>query len=175
MANVQINGLVNDGGVTKLKTPNEINDSLVARASIVPVNSGVLNLGSSLLQFNDGHFSSGFYKSGVYQGFATIANATGTVDHNLNDGHAFIHENITSNFTVNVTNATFPEGQYVVIELYLVQGATPRTVENLLIGGVPQTIEWVGGMLPMVNANVLNTVSFQIFNTGKGNYIVAGR
>jgi hypothetical protein len=110
----------------------------------------------------------------VSETFTTLNAATGTVVHNCSLGHIFNHTNLSTNFTVNITNLALDAGSATTVTLILNQGSTARIPNALQIAGVVQNINWQGGSVPTGNANKKDIVSFSILNNG-GVYAVFGQ
>jgi hypothetical protein len=60
MANVKITGFVNEGGVTKNKTPNKTTDSLISECSILPATDTGMDLGTDTLKWNELYAVTGY-------------------------------------------------------------------------------------------------------------------
>ena len=103
--------------------------------------------------------------------FQAKTGATGVVAHNFSLGSTFYHTNMSSNFTVNVTNLPTTTLRVTVIVLMLVQGATPYYASAFQIGGAAQTIKWLNALTPVVYPNRTEMQIFTIFNNG-GTYTV---
>ena len=112
---------------------------------------------------------------GVIERTSNITGATGTVEHNCNNGHTFYHTSIVSNFTVNLTNLNLnTQGYATSVVLVLAQGGTGFIPSALEIGGSAQTIQWQGGSPPSGGSNTFDIVSFSIMNNA-GVYLVLGQ
>lgn len=61
MANVKITGFVNEGGVTKNKTPNKTTDSLISECSVLPATNNGMDLGSDTLRWSAMHIGNAFF------------------------------------------------------------------------------------------------------------------
>lgn len=101
----------------------------------------------------------------VASGFDTITvldSSTGTVIHDFTLGQVFFHTNILSNFTTNIINLNLENNFATNIHIILDQNSIGRITSALQINGVAQTINWVGGILPVPNENLLEIISFSI-------------
>lgn len=84
----------------------------------------------------------------VHETLVLKSSATGTVDHDLDDGCLFFHSDILDDFTCNVTHVpTAPSGRAYVVTLILQQGAsTAHSATALTVnGGDPVTLLWPSG------------------------------
>lgn len=67
-----------------------------------------------------------------------------------------------SNFTVNLTNTPIDDNETVNLNLVVTQGATGRIPNAFQIGGVGQTLRWVGGVTPTATNSKIDIFSFTI-------------
>ena len=114
------------------------------------------------------------FQRGVEERFGSLSGQSGTVTHNLNDGHVFYHTTPAGDFTANFTNFNLDDGYTTTITIIVNQGVTARIVSAVQIGGSAQTINWQGGSAPSGTANGLDAFSFTILRNGSS-YIVLGQ
>jgi hypothetical protein len=94
-------------------------------------------------------------------------NATGTVNHDLNEGSIWSHTNISSNFTANFINVPTKNDRTISVVLILTQGQIPFICNNLQINNSSQTIRWQNNILPSGSANpARDVISFTLIRTG---------
>jgi hypothetical protein len=96
----------------------------------------------------------------------TLTSATGIVTHNFSTGSIWYHSSISANFTANFTNVPTTNNRSIVCTLILVQGATARIPSAVQIGGVAQTIKWLGGSAPAGTPTGVDIVSFTLIRSG---------
>lgn len=111
----------------------------------------------------------------VSETFTEKTGATGVVVHDCSAGHIFTHSAMSANFTANLTNLNLDEDYATTVTLVLNQGSNARIPNALQIGGVGQTINWQGGVVPSGYANKKDVVSFSILRTGAAIYTVFGQ
>ena len=116
-----------------------------------------------------------FIHSGIMHRHTSKTGATGTVDHDLDDGHVFMHSSMAADFTANLTNSHIGINTQTTVTFILTQGDPARMVTGLQIGGATQTIRWAGNSTPSGTANGYDLVLFRIFQTTSGNYTVLGQ
>ena len=116
-----------------------------------------------------------FIHSGIMHRHTSKTGATGTVDHDLDDGHVFMHSSMAADFTANLTNSHIGINTQTTVTFILTQGDPARMVTGLEIGGVNQTIRWAGNSTPSGTANGFDLVLFRIFQKTTGNYTVLGQ
>ena len=126
------------------------------------------NTGSGIFSF-----TGDIKANGVVESFATLTGATGTVVHDCNNGHIFLHTTPAANFTANFTNLDLLQEKATTLEIMIVQGNTAYMPTAVQIGGVAQTIIYKGNNAPTGTDNGHNRVFFHIFNDG-GTYRVYG-
>ena len=114
------------------------------------------------------------FQRGVEERFGSLSGQSGTVTHNLNDGHVFYHTTPAGDFTANFTNFNLDDGYTTSITIIVNQGVTARVVSAVQIEGSAQTIEWQGGSAPTGTANGIDAFSFTILRNGSS-YIVLGQ
>lgn len=114
------------------------------------------------------------FQRGVEERFGSLSGQSGTVTHNLNDGHVFYHTTPAGDFTANFTNFNLDDGYTTSITIIVNQGVTARVVSAVQIEGSAQTINWQGGSAPTGTANGLDAFSFTILRNGSS-YIVLGQ
>ena len=131
--------------------------------------STAVNSSSEVTFTRDVHF-----QRGVEERFGSLSGQSGTVTHNLNDGHVFYHTTPAGDFTANFTNFNLDDGYTTSITIIVNQGVTARVVSAVQIEGSAQTIEWQGGSAPTGTANGLDAFSFTILRNGSS-YIVLGQ
>ena len=116
-----------------------------------------------------------FIDSGIMESHTSKTGATGTVDHDMDDGHIFMHSSMAGDFTANLTNSHIGINTATTVLFILTQGNTGRMVTGLEIGGVSQTIRWQNNNVPTGTDNGFDAVSFSIFQKTSGNYTVLGQ
>lgn len=131
--------------------------------------STAVNSSSEVTFTRDVHF-----QRGVEERFGSLSGQSGTVTHNLNDGHVFYHTTPAGDFTANFTNFNLDDGYTTSITIIVNQGVTARIVSAVQISGSAQTINWQGGSAPTGTANGLDAFSFTILRNGSS-YIVLGQ
>jgi len=109
----------------------------------------------------------------VTEKFQTKTSSTGTVTHDYSQGTLFYHTGISGNFTANFTNVPTTNDRSIVISLILDQGSTAYVPNAVQIGGVSQTINWVGGSTPTPIANKKELYSFILMRVS-GSWLVLG-
>lgn len=111
----------------------------------------------------------------VFETTSALSAATGVVTHNCDNGHIFVHSSISANFTANFTNTTIASNTATAFTLVLNQGATPYVANAVQIGGVAQTVNWLGSSTaPGGNANKKDIISFSVVNNN-GTWITLGQ
>jgi hypothetical protein len=100
--------------------------------------------------------------------------ATGTVTHDCSVGQYFYHTGISGNFTPNFTNLGLTSGYITEVKLFLLQGATARSITSMQIAGSAKTINWYNAINPTFTSNALDIVTFTILLTGT-TYTVFGK
>ena len=131
--------------------------------------STAVNSSSEVTFTRDVHF-----QRGVEERFGSLSGQSGTVTHNLNDGHVFYHTTPAGDFTANFTNFNLDDGYTTSITIIVNQGVTARVVSAVQIEGSAQTINWQGGSAPTGTANGLDAFSFTILRNSSS-YIVLGQ
>ena len=97
---------------------------------------------------------------------------SGAVDYDCST-HSIHHlSSLTGDIQANLTNLSLAEGHATTITFVVDQGATSRIVDALSIGGVSQTVQWVGGSVPFGTNNGTDVQSFSIIRTGASSYTV---
>lgn len=95
----------------------------------------------------------------------TKTGATGTVIHDFSTGAIWYHSSIAANFTANFTNIPVTDKRIIVCTLILNQSAAAYIPSGLEIDGAAQTINWLGGSVPVGSANKKDIVSFTIIRS----------
>lgn len=131
--------------------------------------STAVNSSSEVTFTRDVHF-----QRGVEERFGSLSGQSGTVTHNLNDGHVFYHTTPAGDFTANFTNFNLDDGYTTSITIIVNQGVTARIVSAVQISGSAQTINWQGGSAPTGTANGIDAFSFTILRNSSS-YIVLGQ
>jgi len=114
------------------------------------------------------------FDRGVEEAFGSLSGQSGTVTHNLNDGHVFYHTTPAGDFTANFTNFNLNDQFTTSITIIVNQGVTARVVSAVEIEGSAQTINWQGGSAPTGTANGIDAFSFTILRNSSS-YIVLGQ
>jgi hypothetical protein len=112
-----------------------------------------------------------FQRQAVLQQTSEVLNtktsATGPVEHDFETGAIWYHTSISTNFTANFTRVPTTNNRTIVCTLVLQQGATAYIPNAVQIGGVGQTIKWLGSAsAPTGNANKVDIVSFTLVRAG---------
>lgn len=94
---------------------------------------------------------------------ATKTGATGTVVHDFTEANTWYHSGMSANFTVNFTNVPTTNNRNITLTLILSQGATPYYPTAVQIGGVAQTVNWLGST---PKANNIEVITFTLIRTG---------
>jgi hypothetical protein len=78
--------------------------------------------------------------------------------------------------TFNVTNVPTTVSKIMTINVFVVQGSTGYIPSTFQIGGVGQTIKWVGGSAPTPTSSAGKTdiFSFTMMRTSGGAWLVYG-
>lgn len=103
---------------------------------------------------------------------AVKTGATGTVVHDFTESNNWVHNSMSANFTVNLTNVPTTNNRTLVITLYLNQGGTPYYANGFQIDGAAQTINWTGYNNPTAVASRAEIQTFAITRTGSTWYVV---
>ena len=103
-----------------------------------------------------------------------LTGATGTVDHNLNNGAVFHHSSPAANFTANFTNFPTTNTRATSVVLVIQQGATAYMPTGVDINGGGRFINWQGGSAPSGTANGIDVVSFTVFRFSSNLWQVIG-
>lgn len=111
----------------------------------------------------------------VKKTYAAIAGATGTVIHDVNNGDIFVHTGLQGNFNVDLYNLNLANGQFMEIKMILVQGATARVPNAILINGSNTgiTLNWENNVVITGNNNKKDLVTFSLYRNGSS-YSVFG-
>lgn len=111
----------------------------------------------------------------VKKTYAPIAGATGSVIHDINNGDVFVHTGLQGNFNVDLYNLNLANGQFMEIKMILVQGATARVPNAILINGSNTgiTLNWENNTPITGNANKKDLVTFSLYRNGSS-YSVFG-
>ena len=104
-----------------------------------------------------------------------IAGATGVVAHDYNLSDTWLHTNVQANFNVDIQNMALASGASTIVKLVVVQGATPRIPNAILIDGSNSgvTLYWENNATPTGNANKRDVFTFEIINSSS-TFIVLG-
>ena len=105
-----------------------------------------------------------------------ISIVSGSATANFNDGGLFYIANAPSaNFTLNVTNVPNVNLRSQTVSVVVTQGATGYIPNVFMIGGVSQTIRWLGGSAPTPtsSAGKIDIFNFTIFRTSSSTIIIA--
>lgn len=68
----------------------------------------------------------------------------------------------SSNFTINLINAPVDDNKTINLNVFITQGATGRIPNAFQIGGVAQTLRWVGNVTPTATNNKIDIFSFSL-------------
>jgi hypothetical protein len=109
------------------------------------------------------------------ESIAVITSATGVVNHDCSVRNIFVHQNIQSDFVVNLTNFTLHTGYGTAVTLVLQQGNSPASIQGLQINGTTATIYWASGIQPTGDSNSIDALSFSIVSASTGSYLVLGQ
>lgn len=107
--------------------------------------------------------------------YSPIAGATGVAAHDYTLSDTWLHTNVQANFNVDIQNMALASGTSTTVKLVLIQGATPRIPNAILIDGsnTGVTLYWENGATPTGNANKRDVFSFEIINNSS-TFIVLG-
>lgn len=100
--------------------------------------------------------------------------ATGVVAHDFSTAAVFYHTSPAANFTINITNVPTTVNRVTTVSLIITQGATGYYPNVLQIGGVAQTINWIGNVTPTPSVSRNDLVSFTLIRTAAAAWIVTG-
>lgn len=109
----------------------------------------------------------------VQETYTIIDAATGLITHDCASGQIFLHTNTAGNFQVNLTNLDLSTGKATNVTCIIVQGATGRTINQVQIAGVAQTLNWLNNSQPSGNSLNIDIFTFSIINNA-GTYTVIG-
>lgn len=101
-------------------------------------------------------------QSGIQDLVEGKTNATGVVEHNLNNGSVFYHTTPSSNWTANFVNLDMPSSRMLEVKLVVAQGATGYYANAVQIAGVGQTINWKDNTPPTPSTNRTDIIKFNI-------------
>lgn len=101
---------------------------------------------------------------------ATVVNAfndvTGTVNYDVAANGALYHNyNVLSNFTANFTNVHTTNNRASTIILIIDQGNPAYIANAVQIEGVPQQVNWVGGLEPVGHIGNTDVMTFVLLRT----------
>ena len=105
-----------------------------------------------------------------------VSIVSGSATANFNDGGLFyIASAPSANFTLNVTNVPNVNLRSQTVSVVVTQGATGYIPNIFMIGGVSQTIRWLGGSAPTPtsSAGKIDIFNFTIFRTSSSTLIIA--
>lgn len=99
-----------------------------------------------------------------------------TTSYDTSLGNIFYHSTVAAaaNWTANFTNVPTTDNRTFVATIVVTQGATGYIPNAVQIGGVSQTILWVGGPAPTAGANKTEIFAFSLIRTGAA-WIVLGQ
>jgi hypothetical protein len=100
--------------------------------------------------------------------------ATGVVVHDFSTAAVFYHTSPAANFTINITNVPTTVNRVTTVSLIITQGVTGYYPNVLQIGGVAQTINWIGNVTPTPSVSRNDVVSFTLIRTATPAWIVTG-
>lgn len=168
------------GTVTNVMLAGSIANSKLLNNSIT-INSTTVALGGSITglattadpSFTGTTTVGGILKinAGVNEKFQTKSSATGVVEHDCSSGQVFYHTTPSANWTVNLTNLNLSAEYATTVVVVVSQGAVGYYPNAVQIGGVNQTLRWVGNTVPTPSTNRVDVISFSIINNS-GTYIV---
>jgi hypothetical protein len=99
-----------------------------------------------------------------------------TTSYDMSVGNVFYHSSVAAaaNWTANFTNVPTTDNRTSVASIIVAQGATAYIPNAVQIGGVSQTINWIGGTAPTGGSNKRDIFSFSLIRTGAA-WIVLGQ
>jgi hypothetical protein len=109
----------------------------------------------------------------IQETYNIIDSATSVTVHDCSSGQIFLHTNIAGNIQVNLTNLNLSSGKATNITCVIVQGMTPYTINQIQIGGVAQTLNWLNNSQPSGDAGNIDIFSFSVINNSS-TYTVLG-
>ena len=101
---------------------------------------------------------------------------SGSATANFNDGGLFyIATAPSANFTLNLINVPSVNLRSQTISVVVTQGATGYIPNIFMLGGVSQTIKWLGGSAPTPtsSAGKIDIFNFTVFRTSSSTLIIA--
>ncbi len=114
------------------------------------------------------------YTKQLYESTNPISSAAEVVTHDCSDGHIFVHSSVSANFTANFTNILLEPNNSTLFVLIINQGGNAYVANNIQVGGVAQTVNWLGSAIaPGGNINKKDVISIRIVNDG-GTWIAIG-
>jgi len=106
------------------------------------------------------------FSKGISETIAGTKNSsTGNVIHDFSTGSIWIHNSVSSNFTVDLTNVPTTNDRTYSIALILDQAGTAYIPSGFKINGSTQTIQWADNSEPSGNAGAWDVVSFTLIRT----------
>lgn len=115
-------------------------------------------LGSSLMGSNTGGIDGTVRRESIFPG--TISSNILTADYS--NANIISVSSPGANFTVNLTNAPLDENKIINLTVVVTQGTTGRIPSAFSIGGVSQTLRWVGNVTPTATNSKIDIFSFSI-------------
>jgi len=144
-------------------TSSQVPNAIVAGTVFTAAQPNITSLGTLTSLTVSGTVSYGLASDIL----ATKTGATGVVTHDLSaSGSTFYHTTPAANFTANFTNVPTTNDRIVTVSLLIVQGATAYMPTAVQIGGVAQTIKWIGAQTPTGSPSYSDVVSFILIRTG---------
>lgn len=198
-ASVQVGGLTSTGNVAVTGTLSSTDDFSVGSSFTVDGPTGNTGVGGTLsvtststltglVTANGGISSSGtltFTGGASFSGTTDVQElreqvvettlTSNAADLNWSAGNIYyIATAPSANMTFNVTNVPTDINKIMTINVLVTQGATGRIPGTFQIGGVSQTIRWVGGTAPTPTstAGKIDIFSFTMQRTSGGAWII---
>ena len=152
-------------------TSSQVPNAIVAGTVFTAAQPNITSLGTLTSLTVSGTVSYGLSSDIL----ATKTGATGVVTHDVGtSGSTFYHTTPAANFTANFTNVPTTNDRIVTVSLLIVQGATAYMPTAVQIGGVAQTIKWIGAQTPTGSPSYSDVVSFILIRTSNA-WIVFGQ
>lgn len=127
-------------------------------------------LGSSLMGSKTDGLDGTVRRESIFSG--TISSNILTADYN--NPNIISVSSPAANFTVNLTNAPLDDNKVINLTVIVTQGATGRIPSAFSIGGVSQTLRWVGNVVPTATNSKIDIFSFSIIRQSSA-WVVIGQ
>jgi hypothetical protein len=112
------------------------------------------------------------------EAIAVLTSATSVVSHSCLTQNIFYHDNITSNFIVDLVDFTLDPLYGTAITIIMDQGDPAYNITEVRLNGTTSTVYWTSGAFPEGNPLSKDVISLSIINkavTTGTNYLVFGQ